>query len=381
MKITKARFMMNGYNPPSNSRMKNKVSMDSISGYFEYTGRDEAKDVEKEVEENETGYFGYTGSHTVGTSSSMGVLNTREDRKKFKKEIKKYFNKKGNICWDLVISLESDEEAAKLGLETVDNWNSVMSDALPKIFKQYDLEYNNVLWWFDVHRNTEHPHVHLAFMEKHQTRFKGKISKAKLENVKRSIYTCIAARQKLAEKTGYDYREYFKIKDKEFNQLVTLVKGKDLSKLKTLNQLLDALPKTGRLQYNSYNMKNFKPVIDKIIDEIIFNSPDLKKQYDLLIERIDVLEEIMNEESVGISTLKEAELNKLYERIGNYILKNYKKTEKIKVKRETRVIRKVKYLNEKRLEGFIYSVALEQQNSINKSIEEYYKRMQNNLIV
>ena len=373
--------MVYGCKPPSNSRMKKEISLDSISGYFEYTGREEAKDVEKEVEDNESGYFGYTGSHSVGTSSSMGMLNTREDRKKFKKEIKKCFYKKGNVCWDLVISLESDEEAAKLGLETVDNWNSVMSDALPKIFKQYDLEYNNVLWWFDVHRNTEHPHVHLAFIEKHQTRFKGKISKAKLENVKRSIYTCIVARQKLAEKTGYDYKEYFKLKDWEFNQLMTLVKGKDLSKLKTLNQLLDALPKTGRLQYNSYNMKEYKPAIDRIIDEIIFNSPDLKKQYDLLIERIDVLEEIMNEESVGISTLKEAELNKLHERIGNYILKNYKKTEKIKIKKETKVIRKVKYLNEKRLEGFIYSVALEQQNSINKSIEEYYERMQNNLIV
>ena len=381
MKITKARFMVYGCKPPSNSRMKKEISLDSISGYFEYTGREEAKDVEKEVEDNESGYFGYTGSHSVGTSSSMGMLNTREDRKKFKKEIKKYFYKKGNICWDLVISLESDEEAAKLGFETVDNWNSVMSDVLPKIFKQYDLEYNNVLWWFDVHRNTEHPHVHLAFIEKHQTRFKGKISKAKLENVKRSIYTCIVARQKLAEKTGYDYKEYFKLKDWEFNQLMTLVKGKDLSKLKTLNQLLDALPKTGRLQYNSYNMKEYKPAIDRIIDEIIFNSPDLKKQYDLLIERIDALEEIMNEESAGISTLKEAELNKLHERIGNYIIKNYKKKEKIKIKRETKVIRKVKYLNEKRLEGFIYSVALEQQNSINKSIEEYYKRMQNNLIV
>ena len=373
--------MVYGCKPPSNSRMKKEISLDSISGYFEYTGREEAKDVEKEVEVNESGYFGYTGSHSVGTSSSMGMLNTREDRKKFKKEIKKYFYKKGNICWDLVISLESDEEAAKLGFETVDNWNSVMSDVLPKIFKQYDLEYNNVLWWFDVHRNTEHPHVHLAFIEKQQTRFKGKISKAKLENVKRSIYTCIVARQKLAEKTGYDYKEYFKLKDWEFNQLMTLVKGKDLSKLKTLNQLLDALPKTGRLQYNSYNMKEYKPAIDRIIDEIIFNSPDLKKQYDLLIERIDALEEIMNEESAGISTLKEAELNKLHERIGNYIIKNYKKTEKIKIKRETKVIRKVKYLNEKRLEGFIYSVALEQQNSINKSIEEYYKRMQNNLIV
>ena len=381
MKITKARFMMNGYKPPSNSRMKKEISIDSISGYFEYTGRDEAKDVVKEVEENETGYFGYTGSHTVGTSSSMATLNTREDRKRFKKEIKKYFNKKGNICWDLVISLESDEEAAKLGLKTVDNWNSVMSDALPKIFKQYDLEYNNVLWWFDVHRNTEHPHIHLAFMEKHQTRFKGKISKAKLENVKRSIYTCIAVRQKLAEKTGYDYREYFKIKDQEFNQLVTLIKGKDLSNVKTLNQLLDALPKTGRLQYNSYNMKDFKPVIDGIIDDIIFNSPDLKKQYDILLERIEVLEGVMNDESAGISTLKEAELNKLHERIGNYILKNYKKTEKVKVKKETKTIRKVRYLNKKRLEGFIYSVALEQQNNINKSIDEYYKRMENNLIV
>ena len=373
--------MVYGCKPPSNSRMKKEISLDSISGYFEYTGREEAKDVEKEVEDNESGYFGYTGSHSVGTSSSMGMLNTREDRKKFKKEIKKYFYKKGNTCWDLVISLESDEEAAKLGLETVDNWNSVMSDALPKIFKQYDLEYNNVLWWLDVHRNTEHPHVHLAFIEKHQTRFKGKISKAKLENVKRSIYTCIAARQKLAEKTGYDYREYFKLKDKEFNQLLTLVKGKDLSDVKTLNQLLDALPKTGRFQYNSYNMKDFKPVIDEIIDEIIFNSPDLKKQYDILLERIDVLEGVMNDESAGISTLKEAELKKLHERIGNYILKNYKKTEKVKVKKETKTIRKVRYLNEKRLEGFIYSVALEQQNSINKSIEEYYERMQNNLII
>ena len=128
-------------------------------------------------------------------------------------------------------------------------------------------------------------------------------------------------------------------------------------------------------------MKDFKPVIDEIIDEIIFNSPDLKKQYDILLERIDVLEGIMNDESAGISTLKEAELNKLHERIGNHILKNYKKTEKVKVKKETKTIRKVRYLNEKRLEGFIYSVALEQQNSINKSIDEYYKRMENNLIV
>lgn len=380
MKITKARFMICGYNPPSNSRMKKEISSESISGYFDYTGRDEAKDIEKEIEETETGYFGYTGSHTVGTSSSNGALITKEDRKKFKQEINKYFNKKGNICWDVVISLENDNEAKRLGLETVENWNSVMSDALPKIFKQYDLEYNNVLWWFDVHRNTEHPHIHLAFMEKHQTVFKGKIKKSKLENVKRAIYTSLSARKNLKERTGLDYNNYFKNVDQNFNELITIIKSTDLSKINSLNKLINALPKTGRLQYNSYNMKEFKPAIDKIIDEIIFGSEELTEQYNNLIEKLDILESVMNEQG-NLATIKDAEIKKLYERVGNYILKNYKKTVMVKVKKQTITVRKSKYLTKQRLEGFIYSLALQQQNQIDKSLDEYFKRMENSLIV
>lgn len=380
MKITKARFMIYGYNPPSNSKMKKEISSESISGYFDYTGRDEAKDVEKEIDGTETGYFGYTGSHTVGTSSSNGTLITKEDRKEFKKEINKYFNKKGNICWDLVISLENDDEAKRLGLETVKNWNSVMSDALPKIFKQYDLEYNNVLWWFDVHRNTEHPHIHLAFMEKHQTVFKGKIKKAKLENVKRAIYTSLSARKKLKERTGIDYNNYFKNVDHNFNELMTSFKNIDLSKINSLNKLIRVLPKTGRLQYNSYNMKEFKPAIDKIIEEIIFGNMALTEQYNNLLEKLDVLETVMNEEG-NLATIKDGEIKKLYERIGNYILKNYKKTVLVKVKKQSKTVRKSKYLTQQRLEGFIYSLALQQQNQIDKSLDEYFKRMENSLIV
>lgn len=60
-----------------------------------------------------------------------------------------------------------------------------MDDALPKIFKQYGLDINNALWWFDIHRNTNHPHIHLAFMEKNQTRFRGKVTKQELENTKK----------------------------------------------------------------------------------------------------------------------------------------------------------------------------------------------------
>lgn len=209
MKITKIRFFEYGKAPPKNSRYKGKITNDTVGGYFDYTGRDEAKDADKTVEKQEDGYFGYTGSHTIGTYSSMGVLNTKEDRSQFKKEINRCFHKNGNLCWDYVISLESDEEAHQLELETGEQWAAVMKEVLPKLFKQYDLDYYNVLWWFDVHRNTEHPHIHLAFMEKKQTRTRGKLSQRKMKNVKQIIYTSLAARKRLKERTGYDHKEIF----------------------------------------------------------------------------------------------------------------------------------------------------------------------------
>ena len=154
----------------------------NFGGYFDYTGRDEAKDADKTVEKQEDGYFGYTGSHTIGTYSSMGVLNTKENRSQFKKEINRCFHKNGNLCWDYVISLESDDEAHQLELETGEQWAAVMKEVLPKLFKQYDLDYHNVLWWFDVHRNTEHPHIHLAFMEKKQTDRTGEEKDSQTQN-------------------------------------------------------------------------------------------------------------------------------------------------------------------------------------------------------
>ena len=79
----------------------------------------------------------------------MGVLNTKEDRRQFKKEINRYFHRNGNLCWDYVISLENNDEAYQLELETGKQWAAVMKEVLPKLFKQYDLDYHNVLWWFE----------------------------------------------------------------------------------------------------------------------------------------------------------------------------------------------------------------------------------------
>ena len=40
------------------------------------------------------------------------------------------------------------------------------------------------------------------------------------------------------------------------------------------------------------------------------------------MKKLDMLQEVMEEQGGDISSIKEAELNKFYERVGNYILQN-----------------------------------------------------------
>lgn len=102
--------------------------------------------------------------------------------------------------------------------------------------------------------------------------------------------------------------------------------------------LYRVLPKTGKIQYNSYNKIPYQPIIKKI----------------------------MNDQENEISSIKETELKKFYEGVGNYILQKYHKT---------------KYLNEKKVKSYIHRIANEQQNKIKRNIEEYNRRMEEQLIV
>lgn len=391
MKITKIRFFEYGKEPPKNSRFKDTISNETVGGYFDYTGREEAKDVDKEIDKQEDGYFGYTGSHSVGTYSSSGELNTKEERDAFKKEIDHCFHKNGNLCWDYVISLEDDNEAYQLGLENTEQWLSAVKEFLPKMLKEYHIDYNNTLWWFDLHRNTEHPHIHLVFMEKNQTRSRGKLTPREMQNVKRHIYSSLSARAMLKERTGKDYRTFFQEKDMSLKELMTSIEKKDIKKNPKLRDLYKVLPKTGRLQYNSCNMKQYQPMIKTIIDDLIQNDEDLKTAFNEYIRKLDQLEEVMNEEGNDVATIKEAELEKFYSKVGNYILQNYKKTEyveeskkdenKVNLPSKNKKVYKKKYLTEAKLKGYIHKLANEQQSKINKAIEEYNQRMEEQLLV
>ena len=105
------------------------------------------------------------------------------------------------------------------------------------------------------------------------------------------------------------------------------IKDKDLSQIKGLKELCRSLPKSGRLQYNSYNMKSYKKAIDNVIKNIIESDEELKKEYDCFVHKLDLLEEAMRDDGNQYGHIKQRELDKFFERIGNYILQNYKKNE------------------------------------------------------
>ncbi len=327
IKIDKVRYFEFGKQAPSNSSFKGKMTGEMLSGYYEYTDRAEAKENDQEFVQ-EDGYFNYTSSHHEShTRTSEGIIDTDEKKEMFQKKIMKYFNKDGDLAWENVLSIANYDEAERLGLYTTKDWEAALTRALPKFFKYAGFEQENMLWWWDLHVNKSHPHVHIVWMEKKKTRTNGYLLPRELKALKRFTALELEARKNLNEKIDKEYNDFFKQKDIKFKKIMYSIDSflsgyteKDIMKLYRM------LPKTGRLQYNSYHMREYKPYIDKIIENIICSQPEIKAAYDDWMKNIDLLQQNMNEiQNSDIASFKEAEIKKLYTRIGNKILKNYLK--------------------------------------------------------
>lgn len=328
VKIDKVRFFRCGYAAPKNSNFRGVMTSEVFSDYANYTGREEAKEPEKTLEENEnTGYLNYTASHHTGyTRSSMGILDTHEKLMLFKKEIAECFKNTGDLAWENVLSLESFDEAEKYGLSTNEDWEAALSKALPKFFKYAGYDPNNMVWWWDYHTNKFHPHVHIIWMEKEKTRERGKLSKNELAALKRFTALELEARKKLVNQIDSDYKMFFENKDLKFKEIIVNVDRYLANNTNhDLDSLFKILPKTGRLQMNSYHMADFKPLIKEIIHDIIQNDDKIFTSYQQWMEDIDLLRNNMNSiQNSDIDSFKANEIERLYTRIGNRILKYYK---------------------------------------------------------
>ena len=384
IKIHKLRFLIYGYQPPKGSRFKGTLDTGSLIGYTQYTDRDDAKGNEKKLGKRKDGYLGYTSSHHKdATISSEGVIDSTKKREELYKKMEKAFSKQGDIFYEEIISLESHEEAERLSLgQSAKQWEPLLNEVLPKVFRHKGFDPKNMLWTADLHTNTQHPHVHLLFMEKEHTMDRAKFTQSDMKYLKRQLLSALERRQAYCDRLEASVDDVFKKKDQQFRHLMSdveesLINNKNIQ----LTELLKALPKRGRMQYNSFNMKDYRPLIDNYIDHLIRTDKNAKASFSKLMETLDRLEANINDAGdEKISTLKEAEIRKIYERIGNMILQKAKDPDYKEIKTinkrtgETQVRRYRQPLTNISISRAIAEVANAQEQEMEEALDEFYYR-------
>lgn len=329
VEIDKIRFFELGAKAPKNSRFKGIITQDTVfgrKGWLDYTGREEATQPDKEFYEDRNGFIGYTLREEAAeglTMTSNGTY-TVENIHEFKNICRESFKDKGDIVWDMVVALPTYDYAESCGLRTQHDYAGLVSKVLPQFFKKVGLDPQNMLWWENYHKNTEHPHMHICFLEKNKTRSRGKVTLKQLKSLKAIIIKELSLREDFFRDTAINPEQFFQNKDAEIKEMIRASKNYDFSKIKTVTDLALVLPRYGRMQYGSYQIMPYREKLDEIAEEFL-NSDALKEMYKSFLEKLDTLSQTMDTAAgTDIATIKNTEIKKLHKQIGNIILDRIK---------------------------------------------------------
>lgn len=321
--VNKVRYFKIGNEAPKNSCFKGIVTPESIFGgagsYFNYTERYVGKECDSLL--NYTGRYG-------ATVSSLGDLDSKERIERFKEEGIKSLSKEGAICYEFILSLKDYETATSFSLLNQEQFSSVIKKIMPVYFKSIGLDSKNVSWWEDFHPENRtspipHPHIHLLFFEKEPSgtfdKSYGKLPKKALDSFKRMF-----GNELLKRDPSNIYNQLFDDINISKRNVLSTFQNVDFSKIKSLKELYVVLPKTGRLSIDSENMKPYKNIVYRIVDDLL-NSRECIKEWGNFITSLDKYEYTL-EKNIGekVSTRKENEISKIKKQIANAILSGKK---------------------------------------------------------
>lgn len=246
-----------------------------------------------------------------------------------KKDILKNLpNDTAGRMWTLVISFPPDF-ALESGLKTKQDYYMMTKAIMPKFILDNDMDLTNTYWYSSLHRDTDNPHLHICIFEKEQRRKKDTLEKTSMKYLKSNIASYLIDNTSFYKDQDYLFLGLdYKVRKSNFTKV-----EKDLfftdkyrkSLNKDLLKLYDKLPKKGRLQYNSKNLDYCRADIDKIIEKILYHDT-IKYEFEKYYHH---LEEIEREQKKMYGNSKdnkyiENKMKRLYSRIGNDILHNFK---------------------------------------------------------
>lgn len=223
---------------------------DSGMDYIKYVGNDEKSE----------GVFGKDGLLT----------------KPQKAEIRKQLLKTESVIWDMIISFK--EGYGDRYMRDSATAQALLKAQLNKFFRSTGLNPDNMIWFSGLHTNTDNRHLHVCFFEKEPIFLRrgqdgkhfhhGKLRRSGIDGFKLSIEqyfsdTTMQLKADRAEviaaaKDSLNHNKHLKNK---------------------VSALADLLLDTGKLGYDSENMRNLRETVDGITTNILHNYPSARKAY------------------------------------------------------------------------------------------------------
>ena len=295
--------------------------------YSSSSGNDYIGYVSKGITEARTyDYVSYMDDNdkSSGVFDSNGLLSKQDI-----KALRKMLRETKSCIWDMVISFE--ELFGKEHLFHYEQAIGLLNNILPKFFKSANLNPKNIIWYAGLHENTDNRHIHISFFEKEPTFYNHRKKEYKYHRGKIPI-TAVKELKLNAENYFNSPMEELKIKRKKLVESLKLeLADKSFDEFESslkwfLKGLFEEIPRSGRIGYDSENMKSFKERIDNVIT-LILEKSIYKDDYKVMLDTINEHDEKLKKKCRKYSLdeneyLYESKFkHDLYRRMGNVLIK------------------------------------------------------------
>lgn len=322
------------------TRYKNNLTTSkNISKWVDYVSKKEKADTTSLDEKNiMKEYFSLADKDSFLFEKCESFVWDKDGDANPKQDLKYNDIDSNGFIWNIVISFPPDF-AINNGLITKSDYADLTKNIMPSLITDMGLKLDNTNWYACLHRNTDNPHMHILIYENKKTASKGFIPQFAIQNMKSNISSFLI-----------DNTEFYKLRDKTFSNIIGTIELNDLNKIKSqklfsdkfrkelnnkLLSLYEKLPSKGRLQYNSKNMIPYKNELNEIIDFILMHD-STKYNYANYLKLLEQHQkELINiygmtEDNKARKYYNE-QLQRLYSKVGNEILSNFKKYQSLNV--------------------------------------------------
>jgi hypothetical protein len=339
----------------------------------------------------EEDYIGYSGNSekSSGVFNGKGMLNKRECF-----DLRKRLQTTESTIWHGIISFE--ENFGNQYCPNVEQAQRLMAIEFPRFLKSAGFSPDKVIWYAGLHENTDNRHIHFSFFEGEPSTYRA--------NMKGRVYSngkinprCFERFKVAAELRLTDISSQIAASRKEVTELTRGLLFSRSNKAgyydeiqKRLQRLASELPSSGRLSYDSENMRELKPQIKEIVNLVIKSNGRLYHRFEDYCARIKDKDKKTIEILIASKIRKrdytrylvaDKYLDDIYRRLGNQIIGAVRVIKNCEKKTKNRLANK---RIRRRTVLSVMEYALKLNNEIEReaaeAFKEYLERLENEKI-